>query len=493
MLGQKLVGLFLIMAVIVVITGFLGIFSLNRVGRTIEKFIMTGATQSNQVVLMKTALQESRLHLLEAATTDKAADFETIKADYQLKRDRFNSYMEIILKGNAKLGLPAAPKGSPLEERAIVVATKFAEFGQTADKLLSRKEREISSGRGAGAAASDTLAVSRSELPERTDQVTTAVDELLVTVNGMMQQANNTAAAIKDKAQLTLIAVITAAILAAIYFGILVSNSIVSRVKKMADASNRLADGDLSVVVDPAGHDEIATLGMAMNKMAANLKELIKKTQTRNIELEEWQRDELWSKSGLNELNNILREDQKTAELAEKALSYIIGYLGAGVGVIYLYDEKDETLETISTYAIANAGRLRQRLHLGEGLAGQTALERKTIHIDSVPHDYLPITSSLGEADPVEIIVLPIMHNNKLAGVLELGSFKAFDSKNISFLQQAAAGIAIAIQANRSRQLVNELLEQTQSQAEELRVQQEELQQTNEELAERARMLAKQG
>jgi len=44
-LGQKLVGLFLIMALIVGITGVTGIFSLNRVGHTIQDVIMIGSTQ----------------------------------------------------------------------------------------------------------------------------------------------------------------------------------------------------------------------------------------------------------------------------------------------------------------------------------------------------------------------------------------------------------------------------------------------------------------
>ena len=52
--------------------------------------------------------------------------------------------------------------------------------------------------------------------------------------------------------------------------------------------------------------------------------------------------------------------------------------------------------------------------------------------------------------------------------------------------------LAIALSVNKSRQRLNELLEQTQGQAEELQAQQGELQQTNEELEERAQMLEQQ-
>jgi methyl-accepting chemotaxis protein len=273
---------------------------------------------------------------------------------------------------------------------------------------------------------------------------------------------------------------------------ILTERIIIRRIEEMETLSNALAAGDMTVVVNATGHDEIASLGSAMNKMAARLKALIDKIQSRNIDLEEWQKNELWIKSGLNDLNTILRGDHKIAELADKALNFLISYLGGGIGVLYRYDEKNETLHSIASYAIPSSKSLSERIHLGEGLAGQAALERKMICINSVPHHYLPICSALGEADPSNIIVLPIMHNELLTGVLEIGSFRIFTDIDLSFLHQATEGIAVAINVNRSRELVNELLEQTQQQSEELRVQQEELQQANEVLKERTKLLTEQ-
>ena len=209
----------------------------------------------------------------------------------------------------------------------------------------------------------------------------------------------------------------------------------------------------------------------------------------RNSRDEAARRDHL--KSGLYELNKILRIEHKTAELADEALAFIADFIGAGVGIIYLYDEEGEILQTLSTYAISKTGRLNWGFPLGEGLPGQVALERKMICLKAVPQDYLPITSALGQANPMNVAILPIMHNNTLAGVLEIGSFKQFSDDDFDFLQQSMEGIAIAININHSRQLVNELLEKTQTQAEELHAQQDELHQTNEELVERARMLEK--
>jgi len=196
-----------------------------------------------------------------------------------------------------------------------------------------------------------------------------------------------------------------------------------------------------------------------------------------------------WFKNGQYELNTILRGDKSTAGLTEQALEFLVEYLGAGVGVFYVYNEKEETLEIAASYALTRHKRLNERISLGEGLAGQAALERKIICMDAAPPEYLRISSGLGESEPANIVALPLLHNNALTGLLELGSFTTFTKDDLEFLKLIMESLAIALSVNKAHQQVSELLEQTQGQAEELRVQQEELQQTNEELEERAQML----
>jgi methyl-accepting chemotaxis protein len=281
-LSQKLVGLFLIMALLVGITGFFGIFSLNKVGHTIQDVIMTGSTQSNQVVLMKTALQECQLHLVEASTATTAEEFEAGKGDYEAKRDRFSGYIDIILKGNPKLGLPAAKAGSPLEQKATAVSKMFAEFSTTADKLLALEEGKS---RGGKTDISAINTIIRSELPEKTEQVSSSVDELLVTVNSMMKQANKDASSIQHNAQLTLSIVIVGAILAAILFGSFASKNIVNRVRSLADAFAEASRGNLTESIQDNSSDEIGTLATDFNLMTAKLSEMVSSVKVSAAEL----------------------------------------------------------------------------------------------------------------------------------------------------------------------------------------------------------------
>ncbi|MDD5284240.1 MAG: response regulator [Desulfuromonadaceae bacterium] len=196
-----------------------------------------------------------------------------------------------------------------------------------------------------------------------------------------------------------------------------------------------------------------------------------------------------WFKNGQNELNDILRGEKSTAELSEQAITFLTEYLGAAVGVLYTFDERESLLRISGSYALTKQKRQIDRIALGEGVAGQAALERRMICLNGAPPDYLRISSGLGESDPAYIVALPLLHNGTLTGLLEIGSFTKFGAYNLKFLNQIMEALATGLSVNKSRQLVNELLEQTQTQAEELRAQQEELQQSNEELEERAQML----
>lgn len=331
-------------------------------------------------------------------------------------------------------------------------------------------------------------------------------EKSIITVNSMVR---------RSMSQIIVIGAVAVSV--GIFFGVWIYRSVLRPLRVVLNAVGKqqqlgeekatlaeaVAGGDLDLEVkvseaiklDPAeiGDDEMgialsavvsmseaqATLDRALAGMTASL---------RNSRDETTRRDHL--RNGLYELNKILRIEHKTAEMADEALAFIADFIGAGVGIMYLYDGEGEMLQTLSTYAISKAGRLNWGFRLGEGLPGQVALERKMICLKAVPPDYLPISSALGQANPPNIAILPIMHNDSLAGVLELGSFKQFSDDDFDFLQQSMEGIAIAININRSRQLVNELLEESQAQAEELHAQQNELHQINEELEERARVLA---
>src|SRR6266702_5911707 len=97
-LGQKLIGLFMLMALLVVITGGFGAWSMKRVGDRIQGVLNNLANQQKQVLLMEVAQKDCHVNLLNAAMVRTEMEkFEGYSDDYQAKRDLFRSHCETIL------------------------------------------------------------------------------------------------------------------------------------------------------------------------------------------------------------------------------------------------------------------------------------------------------------------------------------------------------------------------------------------------------------
>jgi len=199
-----------------------------------------------------------------------------------------------------------------------------------------------------------------------------------------------------------------------------------------------------------------------------------------------------WLKSGLNAINTRMRGEQGPTELADKALIFLAEYLEAGVGALYLHDERGSELRLTASYAGNRNQAGNERIRVGTTLIGQAAAERRTLVLSNVPAGHLPIVTALGASPPAQVLAVPLLHDERLVGAIELGTFHDFTPLEREFIERAAEDIAIGLGANLSRLRLAELLEETQQQAEELRVQQEELQQSNEELEERAQLLEEQ-
>jgi signal transduction histidine kinase/DNA-binding response OmpR family regulator len=112
--------------------------------------------------------------------------------------------------------------------------------------------------------------------------------------------------------------------------------------------------------------------------------------------------------------------------------------------------------------------------------------------VTNVPRDYVKINSALGEATPVNLVVLPVLFEGEVRAVVELASFKPFSPTHIDFLDQLAESIGIVLNTIEANTRTEDLLKQSQSLATELQSQQDQLQRTNEELAGKARQLAEQ-
>src|SRR6185295_5377673 len=104
----------------------------------------------------------------------------------------------------------------------------------------------------------------------------------------------------------------------------------------------------------------------------------------------------------------------------------------------YMRDETDGTpvYKLSSTYAYRERKGLRNRFQIGDGLVGECAFEKERILVTEVPGDYIRISSGLGEAAPLNIVVLPVLFEGQVKAVVELASFNRFNDIHLTLLDQ---------------------------------------------------------
>lgn len=281
-LAARFTALFMVMALIVAATGMFGISRITLVGGSVQEMMRTRAAQEKMAVLMKVTVQESRVHLLEAAMAFKEAeDFEFARDDYEMKRDRFRGYVGLLLKGNEKVGIEAAPAGSKLEQKVLAVQAAWNDFEAAAGRLVTLKTEllEAANADASGAAAKASLSdlrlnsLIREDIFGASGKVESAIDELLVTVGGLMTETREQVAALQHRARVALLSVSVSAVVLALLLGMAATNRLVIRpLLAMKEAAEKIASGDLTHELSIGGRSEISLLGGAINTMAANLK-----------------------------------------------------------------------------------------------------------------------------------------------------------------------------------------------------------------------------
>lgn len=250
--------------------------------------------------------------------------------------------------------------------------------------------------------------------------------------------------------------------------GFVVTSSIRKPTNQVREAVEQLAAGQLDMVVPCTDHpNEIGDLARSVAVLQGEAQQM------------DTQR---WIKTHLAAITSELQSASSFAELSQKFLSSLAPLLDIGHGVFYLFEEEQRRLHLLGSYAYRERKHLSQQFALGEGLVGQCALEKSPIVITDPPADYIHIGSSLGEAPPHAIAVLPVIRNDKVLAVVELATFKAFGAKEQALLDGLMPILAMSIEILERNVRTQQLLDETQLQAENLKIQASQLEEQATEL-----------
>ncbi|MRX38981.1 response regulator [Flavobacterium sp. LC2016-23] len=274
------------------------------------------------------------------------------------------------------------------------------------------------------------------------------------------------------------------------------------RISAISTIASNISNGNYDIKIEDTKADALGNVGESLNNMGASLKASFGLLSEKE-----------WLQSGIAKLNNVMLGDKSMNELCKDVIEFLCTYTNSSAGVMYIL-EGDELFATAGYSYIPTKNR--ERIQKGDGLLGQAIISGKILELKTVSSDLIHINYALGEIKPTHVVALPLLHL-RVEGALELASIYGFSDLHMEFLKLVGNNIGIAIKSTQNRKRVLELLEETQSQSEELRiqhseleainaeleaqteklqaseeelrVQQEELEQTNEELSERSVLL----
>jgi CheY-like chemotaxis protein/signal transduction histidine kinase/CHASE3 domain sensor protein len=195
-----------------------------------------------------------------------------------------------------------------------------------------------------------------------------------------------------------------------------------------------------------------------------------------------------WLRAGQMGLGERIQGDQPLETLGDNVVSFLAHYLGAQVGAIYIAEGPDR-FRRFAGFALP-AQTQNETIRRGDSLIGQAVKDNRLLHLVDLPADYvLPVNSALGQGSPRQILIAPASIDGAVHAAVEFGFLGRTDESQQQLLAQLSSMIAVAVRSAKDRTRLEELLGETQRQAEELQTQQEELRVNNEELEEQSRAL----
>src|SRR5690606_37368609 len=189
-----------------------------------------------------------------------------------------------------------------------------------------------------------------------------------------------------------------------------------------------------------------------------------------------------WLKSGQGGLADELRGGLDLPAVADRALAFLTRYLGASAGTLY-HAESDGVLHLIGSHAVASGEQAPPGIiRPGEGLVGQAALGRALSVVTGDAAHRPRIRSSLTEATPAAVVIIPLLHVGEVIGAVELALLEPWTDASRELVLLIRDTLAIALVVARSRDTLRQKNQELIAQATELDAQRRALEERNAEL-----------
>jgi len=238
--------------------------------------------------------------------------------------------------------------------------------------------------------------------------------------------------------------------------------------KRQAKVASEIGRGNYDVTIDVQSEHDL--LGNSLKKMRNNL---------RNYSIRERRRT--WELDFDRELNDIMRVQRNMDVLLKEIIDFISKKLNVQVGLIYMLTD-DEKLKVKAAWGIDVKNISTDELSVMGSRPGLALRYDRVIKLKDVPESYFKIYSGIIRGLPSNIIWVPLVFKDFKIGVVELASIDKLSDEDVEFFKAECEKISTVLIGLRAVERTNELLAESQNQADILSAQQDTLKEVYEEL-----------
>jgi len=236
----------------------------------------------------------------------------------------------------------------------------------------------------------------------------------------------------------------------AVALGFVLTRSITNPVRVLKEGTQNIMAGKF----DPINlnrSDELGQLAADFNKMST----MLGNNYTRL--------------NAYSELVTALNAYADINTVQHRSLQLLCHHSKATVGALYLMNEEKNVLELSAGYALKEKGEHVKSFAMGEGIPGQCAAEQRVLEVKNIPIlSGFSVDTGLVEVAPYSVLAVPILFQDKVMGVLLLGSMNRFDDLQKEIINNSVPQLGVAITNARNFEASQKLTREVAQKNEEL-------------------------
>jgi signal transduction histidine kinase/DNA-binding response OmpR family regulator len=231
----------------------------------------------------------------------------------------------------------------------------------------------------------------------------------------------------------------------------IVETQVVNELVSLQGSIQDLADGRLDQNIPYLDRkNEIGEIGRALRTLQLGARE--RETQG-------------WVKAEVGAMLGALQSVQDYPGFGKALLSRLSQPIPLIYGAFYVADETRTRFSRAYSFANTDAGSPSE-FGLGEGLAGQAAVERRMLEVAS--GNQVRISAGMGTLTVGKIHFIPVVSKDQVTAVIELATNSSLSERQRALLDSLLPAIALSAEILSGNIATRELLDRTQAQAESL-------------------------